>query len=68
MKIKQKLDYPIWKIPYFFIKSLIIIIKLLKTGVLTLLIKNRFFNRRIEIFFKILNFFFNKKKEKNIGK
>ena len=68
MHIKQRLDYPFWKIPYFFIKSFIIIIKLLKTGVLTLLINNNFFNRRIKLIFIIVNFFFNIKNEKIIGK
>ena len=44
MQIKQKLEYPSWKIPFFFIKSIIIFIKIIRTGILSLLIENKYFN------------------------
>ena len=45
MQIKQKLEYPFWKTPHFFVK-LLISIKLLKTGILTILIENKIFNKK----------------------
>ncbi len=68
MEIKQRLQYPLWKSPYFFIKSLIIIVKLLKTGIFTFLIENKIFNHRITLILKFLNFFFTKKNKKEVGK
>ncbi len=67
MQIKQKLEYPFWKTPHFFCISLLISIKLLKTGILTILIENKIFNRKIEFILKIFNFFFENKNEKEIG-
>ena len=65
MQIKRKLEYPLWKIPYFLIKSLLILIKVIRTGILTPLIKNKFFNKQIELILRILNFIFvnNNKKD-----
>ena len=67
MQIKQKLEYPFWKTPHFFCKSLLISIKLLKTGILTILIDNKIFNKKIEFIKKIFNFIFDNKNEKEIG-
>ena len=64
MQIQQKLEYPLWKIPYFFIKSLLIFIKIIRTGILTLLIENKYFNRQTELILKILNFIFGSKNQK----
>ena len=68
MLIKQKLEYPIWKTPYFFIKSIIIFIQIIRTGILTLLIDNKYFNKQIKLIFKILNFILGNKNQKKIGK
>jgi len=68
MLIQQKLDYPLWKIPYFFIKSLIIFVKVIRTGILTHLIEKKYFNKQIELLLKILNFIFGIKNPKEIGK
>ena len=68
MLIKQKLEYPIWKIPYFFIKSLIIFFQIIRTGILTLLIDNKYFNKQIKLILKILNFISGNKNQKKIGK
>ena len=68
MLIKQKLEYPIWKIPYFFIKSLIIFFQVIRTGILTLLIENKYFNKQIKLIIKILNFILGNKNQKKIGK
>ena len=68
MKIKRKLKYPPWKILYFLVKSPIIFIKIIRTGILTLLIKNKYFNKQIELVLIILNFFFGNKDQKEIGK
>ena len=68
MQIKQKLEYPLWKIPYFFIKSLIIFIKIIRTGILTLLIENKYFNKQIELILKILNFILGNKNQKKLEK
>ena len=68
MKIQQRLEYPFWKIPYFLIKSLLICIKIIRTGILTLLIENKYFNKQIELILKILNFIIGNKNQKEIGK
>ncbi len=67
MQIQQKLEYPLWKIPYFLIKSLLIFIKVIRTGILTLLIENKYFNRQTELILKILNFILGSKNKIRIG-
>ncbi len=67
MQIQRKLEYPLWKIPYFFIKSLLIFIRVMRTGILTLLIEYKYFNNQIELILKILNFIFGNKNQKIIG-
>ena len=68
MQIKRKLEYPLWKIPFFIIKSLFISIKVVRTGILNLLIENKYFNKQIELFLKILNFIFGNSSQNEIGK
>lgn len=68
MQIKRKLEYPLWKIPYFLIKSLSISIKVIRTGILVILIENKYFNKQIELTLKILNFIFGSNNQKKIGK
>ena len=68
MHIKRKLKYPLWKIPSFLIKSLLIFIQVIRTGILCLLIQNQYFNKQIELILKILNFIFGNNNQKDIGK
>ena len=68
MHIKRKLKYPLWKIPFFLIKSLLIFVQVIKTGILCLLIENQYFNKQIELILKILNFIFGNNNQKDIGK
>ena len=41
MQIKQKLDYPIWKVPYFCMLGLFVLIKRVKVPALTNLINTK---------------------------
>ena len=68
MQIKRKLEYPLWKIPFFLIKSLLIFIQVIRTGILSLLIENKYLNKQIELIFKILNFILGNNNQKEIGK
>ena len=68
MHIKRKLKYPLWKTPFFLIKSLLIIIQVIRTGILCLLIDNQYFNKQIELILKVLNFIFGNNNQKDIGK
>ena len=68
MHIKRKLKYPLWQIPFFLIKSLLIFIQVIRTGILCLLIDNQYFNKHIELILKILNFIFGNNNQKDIGK
>ena len=68
MHIKRKLKYPLWKIPFFLIKSLLIFVQVIRTGILCLLIQNQYFNKQIELILKILNFIFGNNNQKDIGK
>ena len=68
MHIKRKLKYPLWKIPLFLIKSLLIFIQVIRTGILCLLIENQYFNKQIELILKVLNFIFGNNNQKDIGK
>ena len=68
MNIKRKLEYPLWIIPYFLIISILIFIKVIRTGILNLLIENKYFNNQIKLIFKILNYVFGNNNQKEIGK
>ena len=67
MQIKLKLEYPLWKVPFFLIKSLFISIQVIRTGILSLLIENNYFNRQIELIFRILNVIFGNNNQEEIG-
>ena len=47
MQIKQRLEYPIWKTPYFCVLGLFVFFKLVRAGTLTLLIDKPFFNKKL---------------------
>ena len=68
MHIKRKLKYPLWKIPFFLIRSILIFIQVIRTGILCILIENRYFNKHIQLILKILNFIFGNNNQKDIGK
>ena len=68
MQIKQKLEYPIWKVPYLFIKSLIVFIKIIRTGILILLLENKFFDKHTALILEVLNFILANKNQEEIGK
>ena len=67
MFIKNKLKYSIWKTPFFFIKSFLVIIKLTKTGALIPLSNIDFFPKKLKFTIKIINFFLYKNDKANIG-
>ena len=58
MQIKQRLEYPIWKTPYFCIVGLFVFVKLVRAGTLTLLIDKPFFNKKINLTLKFFNLLF----------
>ena len=68
MHIKQRLEYPIWKVPYFCIIGLFVFFKLVKAGALTLLIDKNFFNRKIRFTLKLFNSIFCRQNNEEIGK
>ena len=68
MQVKCKLEYPLWKVPFFLIKSLFISIQVIRTGILSILIENKYFNKQIELILKILNFIFGNNNQEEIGK
>ena len=68
MQIKQRLEYPIWKTPYFCIVGLFVFVKLVKAGALTLLINKQFFSKKINLTLKFFNFIFYIENKEEIGK
>ena len=68
MEIKRKLKYPLWKIPFFVIKCFLIFTQVVRTGILSILIQNKYFSKQIVLIFKILNFVFGSNNQKEIGK
>ena len=68
MQTKQRLEYPILKVPYFCILSLLVFIKLVKAGALTLLINKQFFNKKINLTLKFFNLIFYRQNNEAIGK
>ena len=68
MQIKQRLEYSIWKVPYFCILGLLVFIKLVKAGALTLLINKNFLSKRINLILKFFNLIFYRQNKEEIGK
>ena len=68
MQIKQKLEYPIWKIPSFCITGIYVFVKLVRAGTLTLLINKQLFNKKTNLILKFFNFIFYKESKSEIGK
>ncbi|MDC0093574.1 AarF/UbiB family protein [Alphaproteobacteria bacterium] len=67
MLIKERLKYPIWKIPYFLIFSAIVFVKFARTGVFKLLLDSSIFSNKTNIMFKCINFIFHRNDTKHIG-
>ena len=68
MQIKHKLEYPLWKIPFFLIKSFFVFMQVIRTGILILIIDNKYLNKETELILKVLNFIFGNNNQKEIGK
>jgi len=68
MQIKQRLEYPIWKTPYFCVLGLFVFFKLVRAGTLTLLIDKPFFNKKLNLTLKFLNLLIYSENKDEIGK
>ena len=68
MQIKQRLEYPIWKTPYFCVVGLFVFFKLVRAGTLTLLIDKPFFNKKLNLTLKFLNLLIYSGNKDEIGK
>ena len=68
MQIKQRLEYPIWKTPYFCVLGLFVFFKLVRAGTLTLLIDKPFFNKKLNLTLKFLNLLIYSGNKDEIGK
>ena len=67
MLIKERLNYPIWKIPYFFAYSSIVFVKLARTGIFKLLLDSSIFSKKINLIFQFINFIFHRRDKKHVG-
>ena len=68
MQIKQRLEYPIWKTPYFCVLGLFVFFKLVRAGTLTFLIDKPFFNKKLNLTLKFLNLLIYSDNKDEIGK
>ena len=68
MQIKQRLEYPIWKTPYFCVLGLFVFFKLVRAGTLTFLIDKPFFNKKLNLTLKFLNLLIYSGNKDEIGK
>ena len=68
MQIKQRLEYPIWKTPYFCVLGLLVFFKLVRAGTLKLLIDKPFLNRKLNLTLKFLNLLIYSENKDEIGK
>ena len=68
MQIKQRLEYPIWKTPYFCVVGIFVFFKLVRAGTLTLLIDKPFFNKKLNLTLKFLNLLIYSENKDEIGK
>ena len=68
MQIKQRLEYPIWKIPYFCVVGLFVFFKLVRAGTLTLLVDKPFINIKLNLTLKFLNLLIYSGNKDEIGK
>ena len=67
MFMKHKLNTSLWKLPFFFINSVLVFLKLSQAGALFLLLNNNFFFFLLKPIIKIINFFLYKNNKNKIG-
>ena len=67
MNIKNKLKSSIWKTPFFFIKSILVFIKLTRAGALILILNIEIIPKKLKFILKILNIFIYKNHNEEIG-
>ncbi len=67
MLIQDKLKCPIWKIPYFFVLSFTVFVKLAHTGIFKLLLDSSIFSNKINFMFKFINFIFHRHDKNHVG-
>ena len=67
MNIKKKLKVSLWKTPFFFFKSLVIFIKLTKSGALVLILNSQFETNKFKSIIHGINFLIYRGKKEEIG-
>ena len=67
MLIKQRLQCPIWKTPYFFILSFFVFIKIARTGIFKKFSDTLIFPKKINLILKFINYIFCRRDKVNIG-
>ena len=67
MLIKQRLQCPIWKTPYFFILSFRVFIKIARTGIFKKFSDTLIFPKKINLVLKFINYIFCRRDKVNIG-
>ncbi|MDA1135434.1 MAG: AarF/UbiB family protein [Proteobacteria bacterium] len=67
MNIKNKLKSSIWKTPFFFMKSILVFIKLTRAGALILILNIEIIPKKLKFILKILNIFIYKNHNEEIG-
>ena len=67
MNIKKKLKVSLWKTPFFFFKSLVIFIKLTKSGALDLILNSQFETNKFKSIIHGINFLIYRGKKEEIG-
>ena len=67
MNIKNKLKSSIWKTPFFFIKSILVFIKLTRAGALILILNIEIIPKKLKFILRTFNFFIYKNDDEEIG-
>jgi len=67
MNIKNKLKSSIWKTPFFFIKSILVFIKLTRAGALILILNIEIIPKKLKFILRTFNVFIYKNDDEEIG-
>ena len=67
MNIKNKLKSSIWKTPFFFIKSILVFIKLTRAGALILILNIEIIPKKLKFILRTFNFIIYKNDDEEIG-
>ena len=67
MNIKNKLKSSIWKTPFFFIKSILVFIKLTRAGALILILNIEIIPKKLKFILRTFNVFIYKNDDDEIG-